>query len=104
MGTNAQENKQLSIVLAAAAISFALFFSNIGTAQNYASAIPDSDVALPEDLSDTDYDALKEVVLSDARVKEIIADQPYDVMSYDFISNANDNPVIWQPEIHVNVA
>jgi len=109
MVTHSQETSRIGIVLAAAVVSFALFFPSIGAVQNYASGISEPEISQPAvvgpaELSSAEFDALQGVVLEDIKVKEIIAGQPYDVMSYDFISNINDKPVVWQPEIHINVA
>ena len=109
MGISSRETSRIGAVLAAALFLFALFPVSVGAVQNYASAISEPEISQPAvigpaELSTAEYDVLQGIVLGDNKVKEIIAGQSYDVMSYDFISNIYDKPVIWQPEIHINVA
>lgn len=58
---------------------------------------------LPEKLSQNDLMEAKEIALNDDKVKDIIGEKSYEFMSYDFIGNVYEEPVIWLPEVHFKI-
>jgi hypothetical protein len=59
---------------------------------------------LPAALSAADLNTVKEIASSNSDIQKIINGRPYEFMAQDFVGNVYANPVVWQPEIHINVA
>lgn len=59
---------------------------------------------LPSRISDAELEQVKQVALSDNRVRQIIANRPYEFLTTDYIGNIGEKPVRWVPEIYYNIA
>jgi hypothetical protein len=59
---------------------------------------------LPPPLSDKNFNTVKNIAESNAQVQKIINGRTHEFMAQDFVGNVYANPVIWNPEIHINIA
>lgn len=59
---------------------------------------------LPPPLSTAELDTVRDIASSNGDIQKIINGRPYEFMAQDFVGNVYADPVVWKPEIHINVA
>ncbi|MEO9296214.1 MAG: hypothetical protein ABI347_11535 [Nitrososphaera sp.] len=97
-------NKRSTISLALASILvLALGLVLPAIASSSASSQNVESEKLPNELPETEYQALVQAVLNDKSVQEYTNGTQFKVMSYDFIGNTNDSPFVWHPELHISI-
>lgn len=57
----------------------------------------------PKALDKDKLEQVKKLALENDKVKELICGKKIEFVSYDFVGNIYDNPVVWTPEVHFNV-
>ncbi|MBI1829239.1 MAG: hypothetical protein HY222_00560 [Thaumarchaeota archaeon] len=113
--TKINNKNKIHVVLFSIIIASMLVMGTIGpVSQNvYATVLRDSptkitdayvESVLPSEISASDLASVKQIALNNHEVKNAINGKQYQFMGSDYVGNVYSSPIVWYPEIHINVA